>query len=144
MQICWKCTHSQTIQNVDEFVPSHLQNLLTCSPIHPLQWMGAVRMRVQKADKNNNNCDVFIGCLDSHSDGTHSLNRMYWWASVVMLHFSKSVLMKQQIHLHLGQLFWVNYRFNHVVSVSVMWSGVREHIRLCKPAVLDSNNISSI
>lgn len=43
-------TRSQTIQNVDEFVPSHLQNLLTCSPIHPLQRMGVVRMRVQKAD----------------------------------------------------------------------------------------------
>ncbi len=24
----------------------------TCSPLDPLQWMGAVRMRVQRADKN--------------------------------------------------------------------------------------------
>ncbi len=31
-------------------------------------------------------CDVFIRCLVSHSDGTHSLN---WWASDVMLNFSK-------------------------------------------------------
>ncbi len=23
-------------------------------------------------------CDVFISCLDSHSDGTHSLQRSYW------------------------------------------------------------------
>ncbi len=23
-------------------------------------------------------CDVFISCLDSHSDGTHSLQRIYW------------------------------------------------------------------
>ncbi len=23
------------------------------------------------------NCDVFISCLDSHSDGTHSLQRMH-------------------------------------------------------------------
>ncbi len=23
-------------------------------------------------------CDVFISCLDSHSDGTHSLQRMHW------------------------------------------------------------------
>ncbi len=42
-------------------------------------------------------CDVFISCLDSHSDGTHSLQ----WASDVMQHFSKSVLMKKQTHLHL-------------------------------------------
>ncbi len=65
-------------------------------------------------------CDVFI-CLDSHSDGTHSLQRIHWWVSDVMLHFSKSVLMKKQTHLHLrwpeGEYisanlhFWVNYSF---------------------------------
>ncbi len=47
-------------------------------------------------------CDVFISCLDSHSDGTHSLQRIHWWTSDVMLHFSKSVLMKKQTHLQLG------------------------------------------
>ncbi len=35
-------------------------------------------------------CDVFISCLDSHSDGTHSLQRIHWWASDAILHFSKS------------------------------------------------------
>ncbi len=34
-------------------------------------------------------CDVFISCLDSHSDGTHSLQRIHWRASDVMLNFSK-------------------------------------------------------
>ncbi len=29
----------------------------------------------------------FISCLDSHSDGTHSLQRIHWWASDVMLLF---------------------------------------------------------
>ncbi len=127
---------------------------ISCSPVDPLQWMGAVRMRVQTADKNitiihmtflivnsagsvhitlliqtglpfhwrkqyhekrihilsgNNTiqycflqmcsfwlhkmlvdglewcgllvdyCEVFISCLDSHSDGTHSLQRIHWW-----------------------------------------------------------------
>ncbi len=47
-------------------------------------------------------CDVFISCLDSHSDGTHSLQKIHWWASDAMLHFSKSVLMKKQTDLHLG------------------------------------------
>ncbi len=38
-----------------------------------------------------------ISCLDSHSDGTHSLQRIHWWASDVMINFSKSVLMKKQV-----------------------------------------------
>ncbi len=49
-------------------------------------------------------CDVFISCLDSHSDGTHSLQRIHWpthTASDVMLHFSKSVPMQKQTHLHI-------------------------------------------
>ncbi len=29
-------------------------------------------------------CGVFMSCLDSHSDGTHSLQRMHWWGSDVM------------------------------------------------------------
>ncbi len=40
-------------------------------------------------------CDVFISFLDSHSDGTHSLQRTNWWASDLVLHFSKSVLMEK-------------------------------------------------
>ncbi len=33
---------------------------------------------------------VWITCLDSHSDGTHSLQSIHCWASGAMLHFSKS------------------------------------------------------
>ncbi len=33
-------------------------------------------------------CDVFVS---SHSDGTHSLPKIHWWASHVMLNFLKSV-----------------------------------------------------
>ncbi len=40
--------------------------------------------------------DVFNSCLNSHPDGTHSLQ------SDVMLHFSRSVLVKKPIHLYLG------------------------------------------
>ncbi len=29
-------------------------------------------------------CDVLISCLDSHSDGTHSLQSIHRWASDVM------------------------------------------------------------
>ncbi len=34
-------------------------------------------------------CDVYISCLDSHSDGTHSLQRIHCWESDAVLHFSK-------------------------------------------------------
>ncbi len=64
-------------------------------------------------------CDVIISCLNSYSDGTHSLQRIHWWASDVMLNCFKSVLMKKQTHLHLGCSkfsaifhFWVHYSFN--------------------------------
>ncbi len=29
--------------------------------------------------------DVFISCLDSHSDGTHSLQRIHWWCNAKFL-----------------------------------------------------------
>ncbi len=36
-----------------------------------------------------NYCDIFfISCLESHSDGTHPLQRIHWWILYVMLHFS--------------------------------------------------------
>ncbi len=68
-------------------------------------------------------CDVFISCLDSHFDGTHSLQRIHWWASDL----SKSFLMKKQTYPNLGWPesklggnfqhffffhFWVIYSFN--------------------------------
>ncbi len=48
-------------------------------------------------------CDVFISCLDSHSDGTHSLQKIHCRASDVMLNFSKSVPINKQMKLdHVG------------------------------------------
>ncbi len=46
--------------------------------------------------------NVIISRLDFHSDGTHSLQRIHWWASDLMLNFSKSVPMNKQTRLHLG------------------------------------------
>ncbi len=40
-------------------------------------------------------CDGLISCLNSHSDGTHSLQKIHWGANYVMLNFSKSVRMKK-------------------------------------------------
>ncbi len=57
----------------------------------------------------------------THSDGTHSLQRIHWWASDGMLNYSKSIQIKKQTHLHLewpevskfsaNLDFWVNYSF---------------------------------
>ncbi len=55
--------------------------------------------------------DVFISCLGSHSDGTHSLQRIHWWTSYVILNFSKSFLMKKQTHLPSCMAWgWVNLK----------------------------------
>ncbi len=73
-------------------------------------------------------CDVFISCLDSHSDGTHSLQRIHWWASNAKLHFYKSKNTKKHeetnsstylmawvftsVNVHFG----VNYYFKALVA----------------------------
>ncbi len=64
-------------------------------------------------------CDVPISCLDSHSDGTHSMQWIHWWIGDVMLHFSTSVPMKKQTHLHFG---WP--------EVEYIFSNTRPHIKL--------------
>ncbi len=43
----------------------------------------------------------FKSAVWTYSDGTHSLQRIHWWASDVWLNLSKSVLMKKQTYLHL-------------------------------------------
>ncbi len=45
-------------------------------------------------------CDVFISCLVSRSDGTHSLQRIHWWTSDAMLNLAKSVPMKKQTNIY--------------------------------------------
>ncbi len=58
--------------------------------------------------------------MDSHSDGTHSLQRIHWWANDVMLH-SPNLLRWRNKLIYMGDLneskfsanfhFWVNYSF---------------------------------
>ncbi len=67
-------------------------------------------------------CDVFISCLDSHSDGTHSLQRIHCWASDGKLNFSKSdeeTLIYISDGLRVSKIssnvyFWVNFSFKNV------------------------------
>ncbi len=64
-------------------------------------------------------CDVFISCLDSHSDGTHSLKRIHCWASDAVLYFYKSVLFKKHcmawgwVHFQQTFIFWGTICFKH-------------------------------
>ncbi len=61
-------------------------------------------------------CDVFICCLDSHSDGTHSLQSIHWWENPAMLNFSKSFPTKKQLIYILDGLrvsqFSTNFNFH--------------------------------
>ncbi len=82
-------------------------------------------------------CDVFISCLDSHSDGTHSLQRIYCWASDAMLHFSKSVSMQKQINLHLGwmipltkPMIWFPVDFNDLPNMSGNHAHVHSNVEM--------------
>ncbi len=94
LYFCWKQGFEvKTKKNLDGFV---LQTqLLAFQDIN--WWTGVVWIT----------CDVTISCLDSHSDGTHSLQRIQCWASDVVLHFSKSAPMKKQ---NRGWSEWVNFQ----------------------------------
>ncbi len=87
-------------------------------------------------------CDVFISCLDSRSDGTHSLQRIYWWESDWMLHFSKSDEETDSstswmawggLYISVNFHFWVIYSFKYVKYAQL--SSVK-HYNLCLYAVL--------
>ncbi len=62
-------------------------------------------------------CDVIISCLDSHSDGTHSLQSVRCWASDAMLYFSKS---DEETNSSTSWMIWGR---GHVQLISILgWS----------------------
>ncbi len=62
-------------------------------------------------------CDVFISCLDSHSDGTHSLQSIHWWANDAMLHFSQNQFPWRNNPISL--VYLVNYCFKTILQFKV-------------------------
>ncbi len=79
-----KYTHSQIIQDADQFVclirtNIALHHLLTngssAGCIFPLQ--KTLTDGLELCGLHIDNCGVFISCLGSHSDGTHSLKMIY-------------------------------------------------------------------
>ncbi len=61
-------------------------------------------------------CYVFVSCLDSHSDGTHSLQRIHWWAYDVIY-----VPKKKQTHLNLVSLLNTFFILNKTVVQMIQW-----------------------
>ncbi len=90
-----------------------------------------------------NYCKVSIGCLDSHSDGTHSLQRIHWWTNYVMLHLFKSwipwgwVLFSKYsncntyiddisiILLYHAALFWMIFKTLPLLLSPLVWTGLK-------------------
>ncbi len=58
-------------------------------------------------------CDVLIICLDSHSDGTHSLQSIHCWTSDGRLHFSKSEAAANSSWMAWNYV-WLNYSFKRI------------------------------
>ncbi len=70
---------------------------------------------------------MFLSAVWTRSDGTHSLQRIHWWASDVMLNFSRSVLMKKQtLQLHLR---WPNDEYIFRWTIPLMG----ENVSMCTP-----------
>ncbi len=70
-------------------------------------------------------CDVCISCLDSHSDGTHSLQRIHWWTSNAkspnLIRWKKNTLIYildgQRVSTFSANFqFWVNYSFKKNIT----------------------------
>ncbi len=49
-------------------------------------------------------CDVFISCLDSHSHGTHSLQRIHWWAGNKCLIFPNLFWLRNKL-IYISDIF---------------------------------------
>ncbi len=78
-----------------------------------------------------------MSCLDSQSDGTHSLQMILWWASDVMLNLSRSVPNKDTklprmtwgyVHFQNCFYFGMNYSFNPLKVWSKIHIGKQWHL----------------
>ncbi len=63
-------------------------------------------------------CDVLINCLDSHSDGTHSMQRIHWWTAIFFqicfdeeTNFSTSWMARGWVKILVDFHFLVHYSF---------------------------------
>ncbi len=59
---------------------------------------------------------MFLSAVWTHSDGTHSLQRIHWWAGDVILNFTKSVPMKNEKM----STFSANFHFGGSIPLTVI------------------------
>ncbi len=74
-------------------------------------------------------CDAFISSLNSYSDGTHSLQMIYLWASDVTQSFFASDLKQADLHIdwHVGELIFRKVLF--LRKLFLLKSKKRKHFR---------------
>ncbi len=83
-------------------------------------------------------CDVFISCLDSHSDGTHSLQRIHWWASDGKIHFSKS---NEETNSSTFWMAWGWVKFHWFTKCSFLGELFLQECFLCVFSVMTLNHV---
>ncbi len=70
-------------------------------------------------------CGVLWFFYYSHSDGTHSLQKICWWANDVMLNVFKSVLMKKQTHLFSeGEYIFIFWNCSSKMRSTDFWNDI--------------------
>ncbi len=67
-----------------------------------------------------NYCGVFISCFDSHSDGTHSLQRIHWWASDVTLLFFFQICSNKQIGWIIPLIYYVSTQTRQLAKTFII------------------------
>ncbi len=97
---------------------------ITCSPMDPLQWMGAVRMRVQTADKN----------ITIHTTPVHQLTS--WEDKNCMFVRNKSII---KTFLTSNCCFWLKYKSTSIIALPPVKSSspVVSHIKIQPHICLD-------
>ncbi len=74
-------------------------------------------------------CDVFISCLDSHSDGTHSLQRIHWWTSDTKF---LQICSDEETNPTIAWMAWgwvffgwtIPLKWEHMAYISGIWSSL--------------------
>ncbi len=76
---------------------------------------------------------MFLSAVWTHSDGTHSLQRIHWWARDIMFNFSKSVLMQSSLifgwTIPLKTVYW---KVNPFLDACTRWC----HVIMTKQQIL--------
>ncbi len=123
MTICWKFRVGNP-RCVDECSSSDLEKCIISLPVGPLQWMGAVRMRVQTADKNINSPQV----TTSLQYISWHLNQLKYKSSIhnTVSSVEKSFWLNQERNMHRSSTVYKPKQFKTNMSVDFDVRGKQE------------------